>query len=167
MPEDIAELVGRHPLLAGLPGETVGLVAGCAQNVAFAPGQLLLAEGDAADALFLIRRGHVALEVHEPGRGSIVLETIGPGHVVGWSWLFPPYRWQFDARATEPVGAIALDGACLRAKAEADPAFGYELMKRLGAVIVDRLQAARIRLLDLYGAGAPKGEATGAVSSEH
>jgi CRP/FNR family cyclic AMP-dependent transcriptional regulator len=108
----------------------------------------------------------VALEVHDPRRGSIVLETIGPGHVVGWSWLFPPYRWQWDARATEPVGAVAIDGACLRSKAEADPAFGYELMKRLGAVILDRLQAARIRLLDMYGGGAPTGEESGAVRSQ-
>jgi CRP/FNR family cyclic AMP-dependent transcriptional regulator len=153
MSSDIAGLVAGHPLLAGLPGDAVELVAGCARNVVFDAGELLLAEGEPANTLYLLRRGRVALEVHAPGRGAAVIETIGPGHVVGWSWLFPPYRYQFDARATEPVGALAVDGACLRAKADADPAFGYELMKRFGSIILERLQAARVRLLDLYGDG--------------
>ena len=151
MTEQIAELVSHHPLLAGLPGDIVDLVAGCAQNVAFSPGELLLAEGEAADTLYLLRRGHVALELHAPDRGAMVIETVGPGSPVGWSWLFPPYRSHFDARAMVDVGAIAVDAACLRQKAEADPAFGYELMKRVSAVILDRLQAARLRLLDVYG----------------
>ncbi|HXX91004.1 MAG TPA: cyclic nucleotide-binding domain-containing protein [Acidimicrobiales bacterium] len=151
MTEDIAELVAHHPLLAGLPGDTIDHVAGCARNVALAAGELLLAEGEPADTLYLLRRGRVALEVHGPGRGRLVVETLRPGDAVGWSWLFPPYRWHFDARALEPVGAIALDGACLRAKADEDPAFGYELLRRVSAVMLERLQATRLRLLDLYG----------------
>jgi len=126
-------------------------VAACARNVSVDQGVLLVAEGDAADTLFLVRRGRVAIEVHAPARGAITIETVGPGATVGWSWLVPPYRWQFDARAIEPVGAIAVDGACLRRKAEADPALGYELMKRVVAVLLDRLQMTRMRLLDLYG----------------
>ncbi|MGA2209453.1 MAG: cyclic nucleotide-binding domain-containing protein [Acidimicrobiales bacterium] len=155
MPDDIAQLVARHPLLEGLPGDIAALVAGCAHNVAFEAGHLMLAEGGEADSLYLLRRGRVALEVHDPGRGRLVIETIGAGKVVGWSWLFPPYVWQFDARAIDAVGAISVDGACLRAKAEQDPAFGYELMKRFGAVMLERLQAARVRLLDLYGTAGP------------
>ncbi len=149
----LAELVSAHPLLAGLPGNAVDSVAGCARNVTFKPGDLLLAESDSADTLFLLRRGRVAIEVHSPGRGPIVIETVGPGAVVGWSWLVPPYRWHFDARAVEPVGAVAVDGACLRDKAEADPVLGYALMKRVAAVLLERLQMTRLRLLDLYGTG--------------
>jgi CRP/FNR family cyclic AMP-dependent transcriptional regulator len=148
----IAELVASHPLLAGLPGDAVAQVAGCARNVAYGPGDLLLAEGDQADTLFLVRRGRVAIEIHAPGRGSIVVETVGPGAVVGWSWLFPPFRWQFDARAVTPVGVVAVDAACLRAKADADDALGHQLVTRVAAVLLERLQATRIRLLDLYGA---------------
>jgi CRP-like cAMP-binding protein len=158
MRKDIADLVAHHPLLAGLPGDAVPLVAGCARNVAIDAGELLLAEGDPANTLYLIRRGRVALEVHGPGRGAMVIETLGPGQVVGWSWLFPPYSWQFDARAIGPVGALAVDGACLRSKAEADPAFGYELMKRFASIMLERLQAARVRLLDLYGEGHRAGD---------
>ena len=151
MIEDIAALVAHHPLLAGLPGDTIDHVAGCARNVAFDTGQLLLSEGQAADTLYLVRRGRVAIEIHGPGHGSLWVETLGPGDTLGWSWLFPPYRWRFDARALEPVGAVAVDGTCLRDKADADPVFGYELMKRVAAVTIERLQATRIRLLDLYG----------------
>ena len=151
MPESIAQLVANHPLLSGLPGDTVELVAGCARNAAFEPGALLLVEGQPADTLYLIRRGRVALEVRSPARGAMVLDTLTPGQILGWSWLFPPYRWSFDARALDPVGVVCVDATCLRAKAEADPVFGYELMKRLGIILLERLQAARIRLLDVYG----------------
>ncbi len=151
MPESIAELVANHPLFAGLPGDTAELVAGCARNVAFEPGELLIVEGEPADTLYLLRRGRVALEVRSPAKGAMVIDTLAPGQVLGWSWLFPPYRWSFDARALDPVGVVSVDATCLRSKAEADPAFGYELMKRLGAVILQRLQATRLRLLDLYG----------------
>ncbi|HTT86555.1 MAG TPA: cyclic nucleotide-binding domain-containing protein, partial [Acidimicrobiales bacterium] len=115
------------------------------------PGRLLLAENDPADTLYLLRRGSVAIEIHAPGRGPITIETVGPGAVVGWSWLVPPYRWHFDARAATAVGAVALDGACLRSKSEEDPVLGYALMKRVAAVLVERLQMTRLRLLDLYG----------------
>jgi CRP/FNR family transcriptional regulator, cyclic AMP receptor protein len=151
MTTPVAELVAEHPLLAGLPGSAVAQVAGCAKNVAYGTGELLLVEGEEADTLYLVRRGLVAIEVHAPGRGPIVVETVGPGAVVGWSWLIPPYRWHFDARAVEPVGAIAVDGACLRSKSEADPALGYALLTRLSAILLERLQATRMRLLDLYG----------------
>ncbi len=80
-----------------------------------------------------------------------MIETLGPGDVVGWSWLFPPYRWQFDAVALERVAAVALDGACLRAKCDDDTRLGFELTRRFAGVLIDRLQATRLRLLDLYG----------------
>ncbi len=150
-PEDIAALVANHPLLVGLPGDMASLVTGCARNVAVKSGEYLLVEGGAADTLYLLRRGRVSLEARAPGRLPLVIETVEPGAGIGWSWLFPPYRWQFDARATEPVGAIAVDAVCLRSKAEADPAFGYELIKRFASVMLARLDAAQLRLLDLYG----------------
>ncbi len=153
MTRTLAELVTAHPLLAGLPDDVVTRVAGCARNVSIRQDGLLMAEGDPADTFYLLRRGRVAIEVHSPGRGSIVIETVGAGGTVGWSWLVPPYRVEFDVRAVEPVGAIAIDGSCLREKAETDPAVGYLLMKRVASVLLERLQATRMRLLDLYGSG--------------
>jgi NAD(P)H-flavin reductase len=110
----------------------------------------LLLEGDAADVFYLVRRGQVTLETRAPGRPPLVIETLGPGSDVGWSWLFPPYRWQFDARATEPVEAIAVDAIRLRAQIEETPTLGYELTKKFAAVMLSRLQAARLRLSVLH-----------------
>ena len=147
----VSDLVRDHPLFAGLPPDDVAPVAGCARNVAFRPGQLLLHEGARADTFYLLRRGWVSIEVHAPATGQIVIDTVGPGNCVGWSWLFPPYRWHFDARALEPVGAVAVDGACLREKADGNPQLGYQLLSRVSAILLDRLQSTRMRLLDLYG----------------
>jgi CRP-like cAMP-binding protein len=113
---------------------------------------MLFREGDPADAFYVVRRGRVALELFVPNRGALTVETIEPGEVVGWSWLFPPHRWHFDGRAAEPVRAIAVDGACLRGKCDADPALGYDLIGRFSQVMLERLQATRLRLADLYGA---------------
>jgi hypothetical protein len=73
--------------------------------------------------------------------------------VIGWSWLFPPYRWHFDGRALSSVRATSFDGACLRGKCDQDPALGYELMKRFARVFSERLRGTRLRLLDVYGDG--------------
>ena len=126
-------------------------LAGCAQTDGFAAGDLLFHEGEPANTFWILRHGRVALELHSPNRGSLLIETLDPGEVLGWSWLFPPFRWHFDARALTDVRAVAVDGACLRGKCDADPAFGYELMRRFSRVMVERLQATRVRLLDLYG----------------
>jgi CRP-like cAMP-binding protein len=93
----------------------------------------------------------VALTLHDP-RGDLTIETVEGGDAVGWSWLFEPYRWHFDAVAVEPVRAVAIDGACLRGKCDADHELGYALMRRFAGIVIDRLQHTRIRLLDVYGA---------------
>jgi CRP/FNR family transcriptional regulator, cyclic AMP receptor protein len=81
----------------------------------------------------------------------LTIQTLGVGEVLGWSWLFPPYRWLFDARTIELTRAIALDGKCLRAKCDEDHHLGYEMVKRFAQVIIERLQASRLQLLDVYG----------------
>ena len=149
--EAIDTLLRASPAFEGLEPDELTLIAGCASNVRFEQGSVVFREGDAADTFFLIRHGTVALEMFVPARGSAVIETIEAGEVVGWSWLFPPYRWHFDARALSLVRATAFDGACLRAKSEADPALGYELMSRFAQVLIERLQWTRLRLLDVYG----------------
>jgi CRP-like cAMP-binding protein len=148
----MAGLVAAHPLLAGLPGDAVNEVAGCARNMAYEAGALLIRDGAPADTLYLVRRGRVAIEVQAPGTGTIVIETVGPGSAVGWSWLWPPYRSHFYARAVDPVGAVAVDGECLRLKAATDPALGYALMTRIAALLLERLHATQTRLLELHSA---------------
>ncbi len=141
------------PLFHGLSEQQLELLAGCAGNVHFTDGQVLFREGDPADTFLLIRHGGVAIETFVPARGAITIETVEAGDVVGWSWLFPPYRWHFDARALSVVRATAFDGACLRGKCLDDPELGFELMSRFAQVLMERLQWTRLRLLDVYGDG--------------
>ena len=149
-------LVG-HPFFKELKPQYLQLITGCASNVRFNAGTYMLREGAEASPFYLIRHGKVALEISAAQRGHITIETIEAGEVLGWSWLFPPYRWHFSARVVEPVRAIALDGTCLRAKGEEDHDLGYELMKRVAHIMMERLQATRMQLLDVYGVGARGG----------
>jgi len=149
--QTIEELLTSHPFFAGLDEDAMRLIAGCASNVHFAAGEFIFGEGDEASRFYVIRYGRVALELHSPARGPLVIDSMDQGEVVGWSWLIPPYRSFCDARAVTPVSATALDGACLRGKCEANPVLGFQLLKRVSAVMYQRLQSTRVRLLDLYG----------------
>jgi CRP-like cAMP-binding protein len=144
------ELLADVPAFAGLAPEQRELIAGCAANAAFASGEYLMREDEPADRFFVIRHGTVALETFVPARGPATIETLHADDLLGWSWLVPPYRTMFDARALEAVRALAFDGACLRGKADADPVLGRALLQCFTPVIVERLQATRLRLLDLY-----------------
>jgi CRP-like cAMP-binding protein len=150
--EGLEQIVSKHRFFAGLSQEFIDLVTGCCKNVRFDAGQFLLREGEAADQIYLIRQGRVALQISAPARGDIVFQTLGEGELVGVSWLIPPYRWSHDAKALELVRAISIDAKCLRNKSEADHSLGYEMMKRFVPVLVERLHATRMQILDVYGA---------------
>lgn len=148
--QTIEDYLPRHPFFAGLDDDALALVGGCAEHVRFRAGEYLFREGEPADTFYVLRSGRVALETRL-GTGARVLDTADADDVVGWSWLVPPYRWMFDARAVTDTRALAFDGACLRGKCEDDPALGYALLQRVVGVMSDRLHSARVRLLDLYG----------------
>jgi CRP-like cAMP-binding protein len=152
MIEGLEHIVAQHAFFAGLEPPFIALVSGCAKNARVEAGTYLFHEGESADWFYLLRDGRVALEMRDPARGAVTLQTLGAGEVCGLSWLVPPYRWSYDARALEGVRAIAIDAACLRRKSEADPRFGYEMMKRFMPPLVQRLQAARLQMIDIYGA---------------
>lgn len=149
--ETLGPLMREHPFFKGLDERFLELLVGCASNVRFDAGQYIFREGEEANNFYIVRRGHVALEIFAPGRGPIAVQTLDEGDVLGWSWLIPPYRWHSSARAVELTRAFALDATCLRGKCEEDHDLGYELLKRVAPIIVDRLQATRLQLLDLYG----------------
>jgi len=134
-----------------LDEETRVLISGCAKNVVFRAGEYIYREGQKADAFFLIRHGVASLEVHVPARDPLVIETMGDGEIIGWSWLVPPYRSRFDVRAVSLVRAVSIDAICLRNKCEEDHSVGYEFYKAFLPVISDRLSATRLQLIDMYG----------------
>ena len=148
--ENLTEILRQHPFLAGLSEPHMQVLIGCASNVRFAEGAPLIHEGEVANKFYLVRTGRIALETDVNARGKIRIQTVGPGDVLGWSWLISPYRWHFNALAVAEVRAVALDGECLRKKCEQDHDFGYEMLSRLSHVMERRLEATRMQLLDLY-----------------
>ncbi len=151
MPRSLDSQLADVPFFDGIAPKELELLAGCAKNVRFAAGVQLFREGDPANTFFVVRHGAVALETFVPARGAVTIETVEAGEVIGWSWLFAPYRWHFDARALSVVRATAFDGTCLRQKCETDTTLGYALMGRFAQVLIERLQWTRLRLLDVYG----------------
>jgi CRP-like cAMP-binding protein len=148
--DDLEKILSQHPLLHGLPPQHLRVLAGCASNVRFNAGRIIFREGQEATGCYFIRSGRVAVEIYAAQPGPVTIETISEGGILGWSWLVPPYRTHFDARAVELTRAIAIDTTCLRGKMTQDHDLGYELLNRFAQVIVQRLTAASIQLLDIY-----------------
>jgi len=151
--ENLERILAEHPFLEGMSSEQIALLVGCASNVVFKAGEFIFKEGEAADKFYFIRHGRVLVETHIPQKGPLVIRSRDEGEIFGWSWMVPPYRWHFDARAVELTRAIALDGKCLREKCETDHDLGYEIMKRFALIIAERLEATRLQLMDIYGNG--------------
>lgn len=149
--ENLERILREHPFLEGMDADQVQLLVGCASNVVFQADEFVFREGEPADTFYFIRHGKVLIETHVPQREPIVIRSEAEGEILGWSWLVPPYRWLFDARAVELTRAIALDGKCLREKCEQDHDLGYEVMKRFVLIIAERLGATRLQLMDIYG----------------
>jgi CRP-like cAMP-binding protein len=151
--ESLEPILKEHQFLKGLAEDQIRFIVGCARNIRYDPNQFLFREGEEASTFHLIRGGKIALENFIPGKGVVQVETIVEGDVLGWSWLYPPHRRSNDARALDPVRAIAFDGACLRKKCEEDHDLGYAIMKRLLYQILQRLERVRMQRLDVYKVG--------------
>ena len=147
----VANTIAQHRLFKDLAPQNLALLTEVTMLKEFAAGEIIFREGDRANRFYVILDGEVALESVAKDRPPVLLQTISRDDVLGWSWLFPPYYWHFDARATKPTKAIFFYGTWLRDNCERDHDFGYEMMKRISAVIIDRLQATRRKLA---GAGA-------------
>jgi len=151
MEKSIQDLLAEHAFFRDMQPQALELVAGCAKNVHFEAGSYIAHEGDDAATFYAVRRGRVAVEIYSPERGPLTVQTLGAGDILGWSWLFAPHNWRFDAVAVESTSAVEFDGSCLRGKVENDPALGYEFVRRFAQVIVKRLEAASLQLADVYG----------------
>jgi CRP/FNR family transcriptional regulator, cyclic AMP receptor protein len=149
--ENLGRLIAEHPFFAGLSEPYRDEIVGCARNLRIEAGELVIRSGEPADSFYLVRRGLVAIQFFISGRGEITIQTVNPGSVLGWAWIFPPYVSYFDAWTLERTHVISFDGACLRRKCEEDPSLGYDLMKRFAQLLRDRLRSTHLQLLDLYG----------------
>ena len=151
------EVITQHVFFHGMKPEHLAVLTNGAKGAELKAGNLLFLEGRPANQFFLIESGQIALEMHEPAGKTLLVQTLGAGDVLGWSWLFPPFAWHLQARVLEPTNVIVLSGAHLLITAESDHEFGYELMKRVAQVVISRLQATRKQLLALQTESAMEG----------
>jgi CRP/FNR family transcriptional regulator, cyclic AMP receptor protein len=149
-PIGLVDELAANSVLGDLRRDFLELIAGCCVNVAFAAGERVIAAGDPADHFWLIRHGRVDIELHAAARGTITIDRLGPGELLGVSWIAEPFVSEFDATAIERGSAIRVDAACLRGKCDDDHELGHELYRRFAAMLRRRLRATRLQLLDLY-----------------
>jgi len=147
----LKSILSKTPIFKGLNNRFLKIILDCASEVRFEPEELIFREGESANNFYIILQGNVSIEaLMAPEREPIIIQNLGENEVVGWSWLFPPHRWHFDARATEPTQAISIDGKLLREKCEEDHDLGFELMKRFANIIEQRLRSVRLQNPDMY-----------------
>lgn len=144
-------LLSEHPFFQGLTPDRISVLARISEAEPFSAGKYIFREGDAASAFYLIRNGKVAVEVFAAQRGALTIQTIDTGDVLGWSWLVPPHRWRFSARAIDLVRTIRLEGDALLQLCQSDHELGYQVLNRLFQVVAQRLEATRLQLMDIYG----------------
>lgn len=154
----VAEFVGQHPLFVGMARDQVDFIAKCGKLRRFAEGELMARENEPADSFYLLLKGHATIEVAQPNQPPRALLTLGANEVMGWSWLIPPYRWEFDIRAVTPLRTVEFDGQCLRDKCRADTAMGFELLQRMMSAMAARIRDTRFQLLDVYGGEGEPGQ---------
>jgi len=142
----VAAALADHPFLSALPSQSLRRLVTHVQSRTYAAGQQILREGEVANRFFLIRQGSVRLDIEVPGRGPVEIETLGADAALGWSWLFQPHRWQLTATAVTRTSTLVFDADALQVVMASDPALGYELMRRFAGVMLNRLNATRLRL---------------------
>lgn len=146
-----AAALATHPFLHGMSADQLGVLAEAARDVRFPARYRLFEDGGNATRFWLIQSGHVSLDLHIPGEGPVVIETIGMGQLLGWSWLFAPYKWAFGAVAATEMEAFEFDAPAVRERCAADPGLGYEFNQRITRILAERLRATRIRLITRSG----------------
>jgi CRP-like cAMP-binding protein len=143
-------VLATHAFTSGMKSDHIRDVAECASYVEIPGGKYIFRQGETADAFYLILEGSVEIELFSTTGGPVVLQKILPGSALGWSWLVPPCRWRFDARAVSPVKALKVDAEPLRRIMEKDSRFGYVILERFLRLIGERLESERMSLIGLY-----------------
>jgi CRP/FNR family cyclic AMP-dependent transcriptional regulator len=147
MIEVTAAALAAHPFLHGMSRDHLAVLSRAGSDVTFPVRHRFFEDGGHATRFWLVRSGHVAVDVHVPGEGRVPIDTIGMGEMIGWSWLFPPYEWAFGAVAASPVEVFEFDAGAVREWCASDPAFEYEVTRRVAQVLTKRLKSTRNRLI--------------------
>lgn len=147
------EVLTEHPFFKGMKAQHLEFLVSVARPLHIETNHFLFRQGGEADCFLVVDQGDMAIELHVGAKGARIIQTVGAGEVIGWSWLYPPHRWMYDGRALDNVDCLCLDGEAVRERMGTDHEFGYEVLCRFGEVIVAALNRARLQLLDVYGNG--------------
>ncbi|MFO1432009.1 MAG: cyclic nucleotide-binding domain-containing protein [Candidatus Competibacteraceae bacterium] len=146
----IEQYLSSLAFFAGLRPEVIEFLARCAGEQQIQPGEVLFRQGEHAHHFYLVRNGRVAIEIPAITGPMLQVQSLGADHILGWSWLIPPYKWNFQARAEVPTTVLAFDGDTVRARCEAEANFGYPLLKRFVTLMAERLEVARQKMMDQW-----------------
>jgi CRP/FNR family transcriptional regulator, cyclic AMP receptor protein len=142
--------LSRHPFFQEFDQAHLAALSACANTAVFDAGTYLFREGEPAHAFFAIQRGRIAIASLTPHEGPVTIQTVGDGDLLGWSWMLPPFRWHFGARAIEATSVVAFNAACVREQLEIDPRLGFLVMRRFAQVMGTRLEAVSQQLTNVY-----------------
>jgi CRP/FNR family cyclic AMP-dependent transcriptional regulator len=146
----IEEYLSSQEFFSGLSQESIGFLASCASEQVIESGEVLFRQSDRAHHFYLIRNGTISIEVPAITGPTLKVQSLGAGQILGWSWLIPPYKWNFQARAEEQTSLFAFDGDAVLARCEEEPQFGYALLKRFASLMAERLEVARRKMMDQW-----------------
>lgn len=149
-PEEVQKALAAHPFVQGMDPKHLKMMADIVGYQHYDAGKRIFQEGEAAERLYLVVCGTVALEVFNLNQGTIPIQTVGAGEVLGSSWFVPPYRWKFDAKAERATETLVFDTHLLQAMFDKHHDFGYDFMKRMAMIVDQRITAAKEQLLDMY-----------------
>jgi len=146
--QSIEDYLPTHAFFSELDDNFMKFLTDSATELKIKKGDVLFQQGERADKFYLLRNGQVSVQVPALMGPTLEIQTLGEDQILGWSWLIPPYRWNFQARALEDSDLLEFDGSAILARCEEDPKFGYELLKRFAALMSERLDAARQKTMD-------------------
>ena len=148
---DLELLLAQQPFLKGMDAKFLKTLEESASLCDFKPGKFIFRQNQDAMGFYLILEGKVDVEWFSSAGGPVVVQSLGAGEVLGWSWLVPPFHWRMDARALQSCRLILFDGKTLLKRMEENHDLGYELLKRFLFIVTQRLDAARLEILSLHG----------------
>jgi len=146
--QSIEDYLPTHAFFSELDDSFMKFLSDSATELKIKKGDVLFRQGERADKFYLLRNGQMSVQVPALMGPTLEIQTLGEDQMLGWSWLIPPYRWNFQARALEDSDLLEFDGSAILARCEEDPKFGYELLKRFATLMSERLDAARQKMMD-------------------
>ena len=144
----IVKYLSTHDFFSGLSEDALKFLCECASTYEIKKGQILFRQGERADKFYVARNGRISVQIPALMGPNLEIQSLGKDQVLGWSWLISPYQWSFQAKAEDDSELLEFNGTAILTRCEKEPKFGYEVLKRFAALMSERLEAARLKMMD-------------------